>query len=375
MFRHQHLIRYLFKRELSEIYVSIGLRDLALSMTGIFVPLYLYIDLKYSLTSVMLFFLVYSLAMLFSSPFAGKFVSRYGIKHGILMSMFGFVIYTLLLIVLPYSHMYFLPALIWGIANSFYWVSFHSDFTKFSDGKNRGQEVSLWFITAYLGILLGPILGSIIITFLGFETLFVIVSLLLLLSAAPLFLSSEFYQKTHFSFKHIFKEFPLKETYIYITMGLRVVVSQAALPIFVFIILNEYISLGAVASIAALGSMIIGFFVGKLSRNEARERTMFRYGALFHSIGWFILFFVKSFVQVAVVNLYLAVSYIFVDIPHHTLVYGEAKKSGKILEYFVYRETMLNIGRVLGILIIILTGKIIVGLIVSAVGLLPWFFL
>ena len=77
MLRHQHLIKYLFNRELSEMYVSVAIKNLALSMAGIFVPLYLFIDLNYPLNKVLIFYMVYALVMLFTAPFAAKFISKY----------------------------------------------------------------------------------------------------------------------------------------------------------------------------------------------------------------------------------------------------------------------------------------------------------
>lgn len=375
MLRHQHVVKYLFSRELSEMYISIALKNLAFSMAGIFVPLFLFIDLNYPLTKVAWFFIIYSLALMFTAPFAAKFTSKYGIKHGILISMFGFIIYIILLATLPHHGLYFLPALIWGIANSFYWINFHTDFAKFSDKKNRGQEVSMWFISAFLGILLGPILGSIIITFLGFTTLFVIVSLIFLLSAVPLFLTSEVYEPVKFSIKDLFDKSHLKETYFYLTYGFKTMISQFALPIFIFMLLNKYISLGIIASFAALGSIIIGYIVGKLSKNEEREWRMIKFGSLFHSIGWFFLLFVKTFVQIAIVNFYLAVSFIFVELPHHTLMYTNARKKKSLMGYIVYREMILAFGRLLGVLVILLTGSFIIGFIVSGLGVFSWFFL
>ena len=38
---------------------------------------------------------------------------------------------------------------------------------------------------------------------------------------------------------------------------------------------------------------------------------------------------VKTFVQIAVVNVYLAISLIFVEIPHYSLVYEKARKEWK----------------------------------------------
>jgi len=375
MLRHHHLIKYLFSRELSEIYISIGMKDLALAMAGIFVPLYLYVDMGYSLNKIFLFFIIYALAMIFSAPLAAKFISRYGVKHGILISTFGLIVYLILLITLPSHNLFYIPPFIWGIANAFYWLSFHTDFAKFSDKKNRGREVSMWFITAFLGVLFGPIIGSIIITYLGFAILFVIVSLLLLLSAVPLFLSSDVYPKEEFNFKYIFKRSHLKDTYLYITMGFRLMIGQLAFPLFIFILLSGYIQLGAIASLSALGSIVVGYFVGKMSGDGKKEKTMFRYGALSHSMGLFGLIFVKTFVQLAVINVYLAISYIFVDIPHHTMVYDKARRERNMMEYFVYREMMLSVGRFLGVFVLLLTGKFVVGFVITGLGMLSWFFL
>ncbi len=375
MLRHQHTIKYLFNRELSEMYISIALRNLALSMAGIFVPIYLFIDLKYPLTKVILFFIIYTITLILSNLLAAKFTSKYGIKHGILASMFGFILYTILLATLPYHHLFFLPPILWGMSNAFYWVNFHTDFTRFSDKKNRGQEVSIWFITAFLGILIGPILGSIIITYLGFTTLFVVVSLIFLLSAVPLFLTSEVYEPVNFSIKELFDRSHLKETYFYLVYGFKTMVAQFALPIFIFLLLGQYISLGIIASFSAMGSITIGYMVGKLSKNEIRENKMIKYGSLFHSLGWFLLLFVKTFIQITVVNIYLAMSFILIEIPHHTLMYTKAKKRKRPMEYIVYREMAMGFGRLLSLVVILLTGKLIIGFILSGLGIFSWFFL
>ena len=146
-------------------------------------------------------------------------------------------------------------------------------------------------------------------------------------------------------------------------------------PLYIFFLLRKYISLGAIASITALGSMIVGYFVGKLSKDEKKEITMFKYGSLFHSLGLFFMIFVKTFVQIAIVNVYLAMSFIFVDIPHHSMFYTKARKQKSMMGYLVFREICVGIGRVLGVLILMITGKLIIGFIVSGITMLTWFFI
>src|SRR3989344_8103941 len=98
MFSHQNLIKFLFNKELSEMYISIALRDLALSMSGIFVPLYLLVDLAYPLNKVLMFFLVFGIALTLSVLLAAKFTSKYGVKHGILISVFIQILYIIFLV-------------------------------------------------------------------------------------------------------------------------------------------------------------------------------------------------------------------------------------------------------------------------------------
>ena len=102
---------------------------------------------------------------------------------------------------------------------------------------------------------------------------------------------------------------------------------------------------------------------------------MIKFGSLFHSVGWFFLIFMKTFIQIAIVNIYLAISFIFVDIPHHTLVYDKARRKKNIMEYIVYREIAISFGRFLGILFIFLTGSFIASFVISGLGVLSWFFL
>ncbi len=55
-----HYVRFLLSKELNAFYVSIVLRSLAFSMVGIFVPLYLYKELGYGLSSIVFYYLIYS---------------------------------------------------------------------------------------------------------------------------------------------------------------------------------------------------------------------------------------------------------------------------------------------------------------------------
>ncbi|MEK6852983.1 MAG: hypothetical protein AABX59_03830, partial [Nanoarchaeota archaeon] len=88
--QHVHnfaFLRFTLNRELDEFYISIVTRFFALSMIGLFVPLYLYRELGLSLQRIALFYIVFAIFFAFAAVFAGKLVSRIGVTHTILASI------------------------------------------------------------------------------------------------------------------------------------------------------------------------------------------------------------------------------------------------------------------------------------------------
>jgi len=138
IFSHFHFLR---SRELNELYASIAIRAFAISLVGIFVPIFLY-QLNYSFSQIFLFFgMIAFFNMIFLFPSA-KFASKYGLKHGMLLSMPFLIIFFLLLFSLENLRwpLYFM-AIFGGAHGALFWISYHTDFSKFSKKKSRGSEV------------------------------------------------------------------------------------------------------------------------------------------------------------------------------------------------------------------------------------------
>jgi len=79
MHHHNHFLHFLHNRELNELYASIALRSFALSMIGIFIPIYL-LQEGYSLASVLIFFAVVTGIHAFGVFPAAKFSSRFDLS-------------------------------------------------------------------------------------------------------------------------------------------------------------------------------------------------------------------------------------------------------------------------------------------------------
>ena len=87
------------KKELKELYLNIVLHILAISLIGIFIPIYL-LDIGFDLNAVLYFFLVYWFFFMAGAPLVGKLVSRIGTKYTISMRAPTLILY-LFLLVLP----------------------------------------------------------------------------------------------------------------------------------------------------------------------------------------------------------------------------------------------------------------------------------
>ena len=96
---HNHHLLWHFrpKKELTQVYLCLMLRNFAFSLLGLFVPLYLYIELSYTLSQTLYFYVFYAVIFAISTPIAAKFAARFGVKHTILLSVPFYLTFVLLL--------------------------------------------------------------------------------------------------------------------------------------------------------------------------------------------------------------------------------------------------------------------------------------
>ncbi|MBS3145419.1 MFS transporter [Candidatus Woesearchaeota archaeon] len=338
------LINFPLNKELKEIYLFLTIKSLALSMFGIFIPLYLLIDLGFPLKSVLLFFIIAEVVWILSSFFSGKVLARIGAKHTILLGVFLTIVYLMFLVtmkqgILPY---FYLAAFFDGISASLYWMGFHANFVRSSHRKYRGQEASIWMVIPKGINLFGPILGGLILTFFSFESLFILVSILMIFSTIPLFLSRDVFKRYHYDYKKIFGRIKLKESLGLFGMGIRARSFTLLWPIFVFFILGTYLSLGSLFSFATLLGVVFFIIVGRWS-DKVDKRTLISAGSIMHSFTWFVRTPIQTALQVfSIASLDMITSAVIL-VPFDALSYDRAAE-GNPIEYIAFREIILHMG-------------------------------
>lgn len=362
---HQHFFnihRLLkIKSELGEVYLNRIIQSLALSMVGIFVPIYL-INLGYSLNLVMLFLTVMYLSSIISAPISAFINSRIGIKHTIGLS-FPFLIFYLLLIfsIKTFNWPIILIAIVYGIYISLYWIPLNSDFAKNSDKLHRGTEIGYLMALPTFVAVIAPLMGGWIINNYGFNELIIIVFVLLFLSIIPLFMTSDYKSKLGYEWKRMINRENLLFFREFIAKGM-LYASVIIWPIFVYYVVKDYLLIGFAVTLTGLGATIFIMTIGKLS-DRISKLSLLKIGGIVNGIIWLLVFFIYvsagevTTSQVFIISFLKGFTFVLIDIPLFSAACNQANKQS-VTEFMVFREFGLHVGRILIFIAMILATTI-----------------
>jgi len=361
MHNHHFWWRFFPKKELTQVYLSAATRYFAVSLVSLFVPIYFYKELGYSLNQTLFFFIVYALALALTTPFAAKFSARYGCRYSILISVPLYIFFLLLLYLLPMMRIPLsVIAILLGSSLAFYWMGMHIIFRKASDKKHRGEEFGKRESISVLSTMVGPLLGGFLISVMGFKPVFILAGILLFVSAFFLFLGKEEHARFNLSLRSLFVWKHWKDYLFFISRGTRVIIDGVVWPLLLFVVLDNYLSLGIIGSILAGISAFLLWIVGKYSDHFDRRKLLHCITG-FETVSWIMRAFSITIVQVFGATLFGSVTYGIYESAAGTLEYDKAK--GDKTAYFVSREIFICVGRVLGLLFVIVTGSLAGGLI------------
>lgn len=189
--KKHHYWRHAGFDELSELYIGMMFRSFAVSMIGIFIPLYL-LDLGFTVVDILSVIAWYFTLRIGANYLAGHVVARYGPKHAILLSYVFQILTLAFFLTLPfYRWPLILVAIIWSISNSLFWVAYHVNFSKIKHTDHGGKELGTINIVSRIGYAIGPIIGGTVATFFGPQYAFLVATVFLFAGLIPLLSSHE----------------------------------------------------------------------------------------------------------------------------------------------------------------------------------------
>ena len=362
---HQYWWRFLPQKELTQVYLSAALRSFAISLLGLFLPLYLHLERGFTLQQTLGFFIFYSVSFAILTPLAAKFAARFGVKHTVLCGVPLYLIAVLLLYLLKFFPISLvIISAILGASQAFYWLGMHMTFLHASNRKHRGEAIGKNKGLNILSTMIGPLTGGFLITYYGFPAVFLLASIVLTLAGFSLFLSHENHTKYEFSFRSLVDKDHWKYSLFFVSRGSAVIAAGVIWPLFIFFILDSYFSLGIVGSLLSAITFILLWVVGKYS-DHADKRKIIRYSTIFDSIIWVLRGLVLTVSHVYAVTIAAAITNGIREAPLSALEYDNAH--GNTAAYFVNREIYICLGRILMLTIVLITNNLAGGLMFQAI--------
>lgn len=349
LFHHRHYWRKISFNELSELYVSMMLRNLALSLVGIFIPIYLY-QLGYSLAAVMSYFGFFFIFRIFADVAAGFLVARIGPKHTMAISYITQVIALAMITTLPYvSWPLWLMGGLWGVSNSLFFIAYHVDFSKVKHREHGGKELGFMTIMERGGATIGPVVGGVLATVAGPQYTFLAATIFFAIGTIPLFATGEpIKTRQKLNFRALpYKE--LKRDFVsYIALSIENPISTAMWPFFValFVVSGAvYAKVGLLASLSVVVAIGAARAIGKLI-DDKKGRPMLRYSAIFNALLHLMRPWIGTFGGALTLNLANEVATAGYRMPYYKALYDAADdQPGSRIVYLVVIEVVGSISK------------------------------
>jgi len=362
-----HYIGHKLNDELTEMYISVAIRNFAIALFAIFIPVYLYAKLGYSLSQVSMYFIVFYLFAGFAFLLSSKISDKYGFKKNMLLSSIILIVGLISLYLLESNAIWFyISAITIGSSVAMFWFSVHTDMAHLTKGKRGSSRISWIFIIIGMGGILGPLLAGIILEYWGFNLLFVIASILILLSSVPLSLSKDYRPKAHLTFKEIISHLKHRRSFAYFAEGTVTFAATILWPLFVYMVLTDYLDFGSLFSAFAVLSLFTYYLVGKIVQHKGTRKILILGGMLFGATI-FARAFVTNLIGIVIVMIFGSLTWGMMIISMHKLIYLRARKERRLSE-IISRELVLQLGRIFILLVLILTNSFQISFIVTGIS-------
>ena len=339
------------------------IQGLATAMLAMFVPIFIYEVTNFQFWAVGLMYAAVSLGYVLLLIPGMTITNKIGFSKALTLgALFSVAQFVVLYFATDVNIWYLLGPLVILMVGYriFHWVPYHVDFTAFTQGGERGRDVSLMFATiAFMGML-GPILAGYIVQNNGYEILFAIGIVLLALSGVSYLFVPAVEEKFTWTYKETVQQlFSPKFRPVLIgeiASGAEVIVSLIAWPIFLYTVLEgDVLSIGALSTVIVAMTIIIQLFVGKHIDGKGNNKIQtLKRGSMFYAVGWVLKIFVVSAGQIFFVGLYHNITKIFLKTPYSAILYDMSGEQGRYVDEFtVMKEIASHIGRVCALLLMV----------------------
>jgi MFS family permease len=334
--------------QMREFYASTAIFDFGASLTSIFEPVYLW-SAGWSVKNIVILFLVSYIIYFCVAPLGAKFARAYGHENSIALSTPFCILYFIGLYNAPRGIAYaILAAAALALFRTFYWPGARSIISKYSPQGGDGRTVSGLNAISFSAALISPLIGGIILGLFGFMALFIIASIIILLSNIPMLITPEVFEPRSVDYVNSYRRLvrpDFRRTVVgHFGYG-EEFISDFIWPIFVVIVIPSYAVMGAAYAVAGVFTLVAIVFIGRIT-DEHHRHPILRSGTLLTSLSWVLRVFAESPLSVLFAQAFYRVSRLAVTTPLMSIAGEKARAHSNTKSSLIY-EMSITVGKIL----------------------------
>ena len=274
---------------MTSLYVALALTGFGEGLISLFVPIYFW-QLGFPLWRIIFFYFLISVYFTALTFLFASFLRRLSDKMMMFLSVPFAIIYFLgLSEISTYPVLFFALPAVHALNILLFNVGYHLDFSGSADKDHIGTEVGMRSLVVSLVTIGAPFIGGVIIVLFGFQYVFLTGSLVLFAAILPLLFFPKRRAAPDIGAGRVWNFLTARALLPFTASGagyaMASMVGVIVWPLFIFFALSGIESYGGVQSAGLLASSLTAFFVGFLSDQGKRRRTL-RYSALALSLVW-----------------------------------------------------------------------------------------
>ena len=354
-FKIRNYWQYISFNEMAVLYVSKNMRVFAVKLTSTFSLIYIY-KFVHSIWIIPVCILIYYIAKFVGSIIALFYISKNGPKHGMLLAN---ILYIPALVLMASMELFgkdlglivALTGVIFkGISVSIENLSYNVNFSKAKNVKKVGKQLGWAYILENLSSSFTPAIGGFFAIFFGVEKLFIISSVILVLTTIPLLATKE---KVKINKKLSFKGFPWRNYKHFLVICFSCGMMWNSLfiwsffaPVFLIKGINSYGSAGVLASISSISALVAAFIYGKII-DKNKERGLLKINSIILGIVYSIRTFIfVNPISIGISEIFAGISLSGFNMANFKGLYSEADESGMRIQYLFLYELGTNIASI-----------------------------
>lgn len=347
---HQtHFWHFLKNKEMNGIYLAYGIDNFAMGLVSIFVPIYLY-KMGYPIFVILLYYFMLPINSVIFASLIAKTVARVGVKYSILVSALFKICFLVSLRFLPdHAWLFAILPTFNVLKTQFASLSYHLNFVEHSDSEHRGRQVGALQATALFASITAPLIGGLLIAWLGFSWLFATAIVLIFVSSIPILKLKRVANTVPFNPQGIWKDIFKKENKpLFMSFGGYAVeewIGFVVWSLFLFIMVQKTEAFGALHTIVTGVTFVVFYVVGKLS-DKSDKRHIIKVSNVLYFFGWVARLFADSFTSVIFIDSYKNITGNVLQVPWSAYSYDLAAKRD-YFRFIVQREIMFDFSRMI----------------------------